>query len=198
MRLTSGRAVTVASRGQPLYYGGGSHQGSCVTCRRGCLPPWDVPGECLVLRGVCVVIIVDGNAIDQKKGIYRVRQVRSIGPRHVLAPRGFVYVPARRRGGRRPRCSSGSRGECGYRGRLSPLRRSLPSKHAVGPTMAAPNATGIVPLIPGLERPGRAMPAAALRGRALWQCFKWCRCCGRHAGPSKVLTASSSACLDHE
>ena len=196
--MTSGRAVTVASRAQPLYYGGGSHQGSCVTCRRGRLPPWAFPGECLVLRGVCVVIIVDGNAIDQKKGSYRVRQVRSIGPRHVLAPRGFVYVPARRRGGRRPRCSSGPRGECGYRGRLSPLRRSLPSKHAVGPTMAAPNATGIVPLIPGLERPGCAMPAVGFGLASLWQCFQWCRCWGRDSGLKKTLSASCSALLDAE
>lgn len=198
MRLTSGRAVTVASRAQPLYYGDGSHQGSCVTCRRGCLPPWAFPRKCLVLRGVCVVIIVDGNAIDQKKGSYRVRQVRSIGPRHVLAPRGFVYVPARRRGGRRPRCSSGPRGECGYRGRLSPLRRSLPSKHAVGPTMAAPNATGIVPLIPGLERPGCAMPAAGYRLASFWQCFQWCRCCGRGSGLKKVVAASFSVRLNAE
>lgn len=147
-----------------------AHRGA-LCLPQGALPAGGVPGGCVVLRGGHVDIVVDGNAIDQKKGSYRVRQVRSIGPRHVLAPRGFVYVPARRRRGRRPRCSSGPRGECGCPGRPSPLRRSLPSKHAVGPTMAAPNATGIVPLIPGLERPGRAMPAAAFRPAPLWECF---------------------------
>lgn len=144
-----------------------AHRGA-VWLPQGALSAGVVPGEWLVLGGGDVVIVGEGNAIDQKKGSYRVRQVRSIGPRHVLAPRGFVYVPARRRRGRRPRCFSGPRGECGCPGRPLPLRRSLPSKHAVGPTMAAPNATGIVPLIPGLERPGGAMPAAALRLAPSW------------------------------
>lgn len=138
-RLTCVCALTVASPSASLVRRPAALAPLTSVCVSACPGSWR-PLQAVRCRPlVCLLHFVDINAIDHRKGSYRVRQVRSIGAGPCARPT-WLCIHARPQDRPPPPedALADPWSQHASRGRPRAQRRTLPPKHSVGPTMAAP------------------------------------------------------------